>query len=244
MTQSIGQFRLLAKRRLGPLAASRLLGAVNTNLCRAVLVGTLFGSGVIEAGLGSSLLLLLLLVAPFCVLPPLAGALGDALDKARLIRVAKLGGIGVAALAALAFLVPNALVLFAALVLVGVLAALVSPLEYALLPQHLSAREVNAGNGMVHAATFIGLLVGGVLGLVGGGAPALAVVPLVLAAAAYSASRVVPSAPAVRSQGATTPLSPLRETWAAFALARQNRPVAQSMLGVAWFWLLVASRRN
>ena len=240
MTQSIGQFRLLAKRRLGPLAASRLLGAVNTNLCRAVLVGTLFGSGVMEAGLGSSLLLLLLLVAPFCVLPPLAGALGDALDKARLIRVAKLGGIGIAALAALAFLVPNALVLFAALVLVGVLAAFLSPLEYALLPQQLSAREVNAGNGMVHAATFVGLLLGGVLGLVGGGAPALAVVPLVLAAAAYSASRVVPSAPAVRTQSTTERWSPLRETWAAFALVRQNRPVAQSMLGVAWFWLLVA----
>ena len=240
MTQSIGQFRLLAKRRLGPLAASRLLGAVNTNLCRAVLVGTLFGSGVMEAGLGSSLLLLLLLVAPFCVLPPLAGALGDALDKARLIRVAKLGGIGIAALAALAFLVPSAPVLFVALVLVGVLAAFLSPLEYALLPQHLSAREVNAGNGMVHAATFVGLLLGGVLGLVGGGAPALAVVPLVLAAAAYSASRVVPSAPAVRTQSTTERWSPLRETLAAFALVRQNRPVAQSMLGVAWFWLLVA----
>ena len=240
MTQSIGQFRLLAKRRLGPLAASRLLGAVNANVCRAVLVGTLFGSGVMQAGVGSSLLLLLLLVAPFCLLPALAGALGDGLDKARLIRLAKLGGIGVAALAALAFLAPSAPVLFVALVLAGMLAAFLSPLEYALLPQHLSAREVNAGNGMLHAATFVGLLLGGVLGLVGGGVPALAVVPIVLAAAAHAASRVVPSAPAVGSQSSAGRWSPLRETWAAFALVRQNRPVAQSMLGVAWFWLLVA----
>lgn len=239
------QFRLLAKRRFGPLAAVWLLGAVNGNFCRvgfvALLAGAGLGSGDESAG---GYWAFGLLVVPVFLCSAIAGALGDQLDKARLIRLAKLAEVAVAVLAGLALYAGSAVGALVALVLFGTVAAIVVPLQYAVLPQHLAAAELTAGNALGHAATWAAILLGGLLGAGIGtwpnAGPVLAGVVAIVGAAGYAASRAIPPAPPESFGQTRRPVNPIRETWAAFALAKRNRPVAQSLLGVAWFWLLGA----
>ena len=242
---ALSQFRLLAKRRFGPLAAVWLLGAVNANLCRIGCVALLTGAGLFggdEAAAGYWAFGLF--IAPVFLCSAIAGALGDQQDKARLIRLAKLAEVAVALLAALALYAGGAVGTLVALALLGIVAAIVVPLQYAVLPQHLAAVELTGGNALGHAATWAAILLGGLLGAGIGTwpnvGPVLAGVVAIVAAAAYAASHAIPPAPPESVGPARWPVNPIRETWAAFALAIQNRPVAQSLLGVAWFWLLGA----
>ena len=242
---ALSQFRLLAERRFGPLAAVWLLGAANANLCRIGCVASLAGAGLFggdEAAAGYWAFGLF--IAPVFLCSAIAGTLGDQQDKARLIRLAKLAEVAVALLAALALYAGSAVGALVALALFGIVAAIVVPLQYAVLPQHLTAAALTAGNALGHAATWAAILLGGLLGAGIGtwpnAGPVLAGVVAIVAAAGFAASRAIPPA-LPESVGQTPwPVNPIRETWAAFALAKRNRPVAQSLLGVAWFWLLGA----
>lgn len=244
-----GQFRLLASRRFGPLAATWFFGAVNANVCRAGLVALLAGAGLgADDEAAIRYLALGLFLVPFLFCAGVAGALGDQLEKARLIRFAKLAEIAIAALAGLALYADSVAGTLAALGLFGLVAATVGPLQYAMLPQHLRAAELIGGNALVHAASWMAILLGGLLGagllrarMIGwpSAGLALAGVLVMVAAAGYGASRAISAAPALAQPGGRR-VNPFRATWTAFAFARQNRAVAQSILGVAWFWLFGA----
>ena len=54
--------------------------------------------------------------------------------------------------------------LFVALFLFGVIAALFGPIKYGILPDHLERSELPAGNALVEGATFIAILLGTIVG--------------------------------------------------------------------------------
>ena len=72
--------------------------------------------------------------------------------------------IGVALLAVVGFLLHSAVILFLALFLFGVIAALFGPIKYGILPDHLQRSELPAGNALVEGATFIAILLGTIAG--------------------------------------------------------------------------------
>ena len=56
------------------------------------------------------------------------------------------------------------MLLFIALFLFGVIAALFGPIKYGILPDHLQRSELPAGNALVEGATFIAILLGTIVG--------------------------------------------------------------------------------
>ena len=135
-------------------------------------------------------------IAPYFFLSALGGELADRYDKAVVARRLKLVEIGVALIAVLGFGLHSVSVLFLALLLVGVIAALFGPIKYGILPDHLARSELPAGNALVEGATFIAILLGTIVGGIAakdGGDPAkFAVLMIVFSLLCWGASLFIP----------------------------------------------------
>jgi 1-acyl-sn-glycerol-3-phosphate acyltransferase len=127
-----------------------------------------------------------------------------------------------------------------AIVGMGLHSSLFGPVKYAYLPQHLKRSELVGGNGLVESGTFVGILLGEVLGallivskpwgveMVAGGTLALALL-------GWWFSRAIPPSPAPVPELKVN-WNPLTETVRNLNYSRQNRTVFLSLLGNSWFW--------
>jgi MFS family permease len=240
-----GALALLASRRFGPLFATQFLSAFNDNAVRNALVLMIAYSGEIDA-LSAQILIPLaggLFMLPFFLCSATAGQLADARDKAWLIRVIKLCEIPVMLVAAAGVLAGSTIALLALLFAMGIQAAFFGPLKYAILPDLLARDELLLGNALVEAGTFLAILIGtiaGVLIATRHGAALIAVLIVIVALAAWTASLAIPQT------GAAAPDAGTRWNLAA-ATAQIIRQAAgdvvpfRSILGISWFWLAGAT---
>src|SRR2546426_8798505 len=154
---------LLATRRFAPLFWCQFFSAFNDNFLKNALVLLLLFKW---AGPHSETLIALapgVLIFPFFVLSAIGGELADRFDKSVVARRLKLVEIAVAAIAIAGFLYDSPAILFVALFLVGVIAALFGPIKYGILPDHLAEAELPRGNALVEGATFIAILTGTIM---------------------------------------------------------------------------------
>ncbi|MDR2925734.1 MAG: MFS transporter [Azoarcus sp.] len=236
------QFSLLRERRFWPLFVTQFLGAFNDNAYKnALLVLLTFGAASwtnmrleVLTNLAAGLFIL-----PFFLFSGTAGQLADKFDKAWLARWVKALEILIVMLAGAGFWLQNLSILLAALFLLGLQSTLFGPLKYAILPQHLRADELVGGNALVEAGTFIsillGTLTGGLLAGQEGGIAWIVGICLVVASGGFFASRKIPPASAPAPELKIS-LNPAKETFHCVNLARQERSVFQSILGISWFW--------
>jgi len=238
---------LLRTRRFAPLFVTQLLGALNDNLFKAALVVMLTVGTAERTSISVETLVNLasaLLILPFFLFSALAGALADKLEKARLIRALKVTEVAVMLVAAVGFHLGSLPLLFASLFLMGAQSAFFGPLKYAILPQHLEARELVGGNALVETGTFIAILAGTLAGglivaLEGIGVTAISATVVGVALLGWLASRQVPEAsPSAAHVAIDWNLA--RGTARTLRLARANRPAFRAILGASWFWFLGA----
>lgn len=242
MTATPDSLSLLRSRRFLPLFLTQTLGALNDNLFKnALAVMILFTA----AGGGAPLVALSggLFILPYAFLSATAGQLADRFDKSRMIRITKMWEAAIMLVAAIGFTSGNVALLMAVLVGLGTQAAFFSPLKFSILPQHLAENELIAGNALIEAGTFAGILVGtiggGILVLLPHGPVIMAVACLLVAGAgiitAYAVPRAEPAAPELRIEA-----NFLRETGHLVAEARRDRLVWLPILGISWFWTIGA----
>jgi len=231
---------LLRTRRFLPLFLAQALGALNDNLFKNALVVLV----VFRTAEGGPALVALaggLFILPYALVSSLAGQLADRFDKSRLIRVMKLFELGLMALAAWGFLAGHVPALFTVLFGLGVHAAFFGPLKYSILPDHLAEQELIRGNALIEAGTFGAILAGTIAGgaLIGlpAGPGVVSAAGLLVAAlgtaAAFMIPRAKPAAPGLRLGWNIA-----RETFGLLRIARANRPVWLSILGLSWFWTI------
>ena len=237
------QFALLGTRRFAPFFVTQFLGAFNDNLFKNALVVLLTFQAVSWTTLAPELLANLaagIFILPFFLFSATAGQLADKYDKATLARVVKVLEMAIMAIAALGFHWHSLNLLLGALFLLGLHSTLFGPVKYAILPQHLCEDELVGGNALIESGTFVAILLGTLAGgiLAGSGEhPAwMAGAGFAVAAAGFISSLGVPSAPAP-APGLRVNLNPFSETWRNIRLARRERSVFLSILGISWFWL-------
>src|SRR5262249_3871447 len=235
--------KLLTARRFAPLFWCQFFAAFNDNFLKnALVILIVFRLG--EAG-GAAWVTVAgaVFMLPFLLLSGLAGEIADRHDKAAVAAVLKLKEIAAAGVAVAGFILQSIPLLFFALFLFGVLAALFAPVKYGLLPERLSREELPAGNALVETATFLAILAGtiaGGLAAARGMSPGLLVV-LVMACAVLSwlAAGAIPG-----GRGAAPDLAIdwhiLRSSGRLVRLTFQHMPVWRAGLMVSWFWTVGA----
>jgi 1-acyl-sn-glycerol-3-phosphate acyltransferase len=237
------QFSLLAQRRFGPFFWTQFLGAFNDNVFKTALITVLTYDALSWTTLEPSLLNNLvpgLFILPFVLFSALAGQLADKFEKSGLVRYVKLMEIAVMAVAAIGWLTQSLWLLIAALVGMGLQSTLFGPVKYAYLPQQLHEDELIGGNGLVEMGTFVGILVGEILGAVlvlqkPWGVEFVAGAAVVFALIGWLFSRGIPLSPAAAPELKIN-WNPFTETIHNIRFTRQKRAVFLSVLGNSWFW--------
>ncbi len=233
---------LMTSRRFAPLFWCQFFSAFNDNFLKNALVFLiLFGTGV-AANEALIPLAGALFILPFFILSGLGGQLADRYDKAVIAQRLKLAEIAAAGVAVAGFLAQSVPVLFAALLLFGVISALFGPIKYGILPDHLRTEELTAGNALIESATFLAILLGtmaGTLAVKGEGRLAFAALIMAAAGLCWGASLLIPrtgeAAPQLRVES-----NILRSTIDLLRDLAAERHLLWGALVVSWFWLLGA----
>ena len=242
MSQS-SQFALLKQRRFGPFFWTQFMGAFNDNVFKTALLTVLTYEALSWTTLDSALLNNLipgLFILPFLVFSATAGQLADKFEKSRLARYVKVLEIAIMVVAAAGWMTHSLWLLVTAVVGMGVHSTLFGPVKYAYLPQHLQPEELIGGNGVIEMGTFVGILLGEVLGAVlvlhkPWGVELIAIGTIGIAVTGWLFSRRIPLSPAP-APDLKINWNPITETIRNIRFTRQNRPVFLSVLGNSWFW--------
>jgi 1-acyl-sn-glycerol-3-phosphate acyltransferase len=237
------QFSLLTQRRFAPFFWTQFLGAFNDNLFKTALMVILTYDALSWTTISPSLLNNLipgLFILPYVVFSATAGQVADKFEKGRLARFVKLLEVAIMLVAGIGWMTHTLWLLVAAVVGMGVHSTLFGPVKYAYLPQNLKPEELVGGNGVIEMGTFVGILLGEIvgallvtqkpwgIGLVAGGSLAVAVIGLVT-------SLRIPLSPAPAPELKIS-RNPLAESFRNLAFSSKNRTVFLSMLGNSWFW--------
>lgn len=236
-------FSLLTTRRFAPLFLTQFFSAFNDNFLKNVLV--FFILYHIGGTNGEALVTLAgaVFIAPFFLLSGLGGEMADRFDKGVVARRLKLVEILAAGFSVGGFMLGSVVMLFIALALFGIIAALFGPIKYGILPDHLETAELPAANALVEGATFVAILAGTVVGALaaqgGGNTAAFAALMMGCAVACYASAWFIPktgaAAPDLRINpnifGSTASL--LRE------IAGDRRLVITSIM-TSLFWMFGA----
>ncbi|HEY3598793.1 MAG TPA: MFS transporter, partial [Paraburkholderia sp.] len=242
------QFRLLRERRFAPFFWTQFLGAMNDNVFKIGFTSLVTYQAARFSGVDANtaaFLISAIFILPFVLFSATSGQIADKYDKAMLTRFVKTFEIGVMLVGAAGFWLHSAPLLYVCTFLMGVHSTMFGPVKYAYLPQHLNSPELVGGNGLVEMGTFVAILFGTI---VGGAAAGLAVHgELILACGCIAIAligRVVsgfvpasmPSQPCLQINW-----NPVSETWRNLKLARGNRTVFLSLLGISWLWFVGAT---
>ena len=239
---------MLGERRFAPFFWTQFAGAANDNIFKfafTILVtfhAASFGGGDPKT---AAFLIGAVFIAPFVLFSATAGQLADKFERARLIRLVKTLEIGIMLVASAGFVGHSVGLLYCATFLMGLHSTLFGPVKYAYLPQHLKEHELTGGNGLVEMGTFVAILLGtmagGALAGMGGNGPVyVSVLCVAVALTGRVIAGFIPASPAPAPQLRIN-WNPLTETLANLRLARTNRAVFLSMLGISWLWFFGAT---
>lgn len=237
------QFQLLTQRRFAPFFWTQFLGAFNDNVFKTALLTILTFDALswttIDVGLLNNLIPGLFIL-PFVLFSATSGQFADKLEKGRLARMVKLLEIVIMLIAGYGWWTHNIWILVAAVLGMGLHSTLFGPVKYAYMPQHLSRDELIGGNGVVEMGTFVGILLGEILGAMlvvhqPWGVHMVMVTCLGVAVLGYLASMRIPLSPAA-APDLKINWNPFTEMVRNLRFSRQNRPVFLSMLANSWFW--------
>jgi len=237
------QFALLRQRRFGPFFWTQFLGAFNDNLFKTALLVVLTYDALSWTTLAPSLLNNLipgLFILPYVVFSATAGQIADKVEKGRLARWVKSLEIVIMMVAAVGWYTHTLWLLIVAVAGMGVHSTLFGPVKYAYLPQHLKPEELVGGNGVIEMGTFVGILLGEVMGAVLAGHGDLGVHlvasgTIVVAVLGLMTSSRIPASPAP-APDLVISKNPIAESLRNLGYSRRNRTVFLSMLGNSWFW--------
>ncbi|MFP3567694.1 MFS transporter [Paraburkholderia sp. SIMBA_030] len=242
------QFRLLGQRRFAPFFWTQFLGAMNDNVFKIGFTSLVTYQAARFSGVDpkiAAFLISAIFILPFVLLSATSGQIADKYDKAMLTRFVKSFEIVVMLIGGAGFWLHSAPLLYLCTFLMGVHSTVFGPVKYSYLPQHLSKAELVGGNGLVEMGTFVAILVGTIVGGAGAafaehGAVLLACACVAIALVGRAVSSFVP-ATAAPQPDLRINWNPVTETWRNLKLARENRTVFLSLLGISWLWFVGAT---
>lgn len=237
------QFSLLTERRFAPFFWTQFFGAFNDNVFKTALLTILTYDALSWTSMNVGLLNNLipgLFILPFVLFSATSGQLADKFEKGKVARYVKLLEIAIMLVAAIGWMQHQLWLLIAAVAGMGIHSTLFGPVKYAYLPQHLKSDELVGGNGVIEMGTFVGILLGEILGAMlvvhkPWGIELVAFGTIAIAFIGWLASLRIPESPAP-SPELEINWNSATETVRNIRFSSQNRPVFLSLLANSWFW--------
>src|SRR6202012_81124 len=234
---------LMSTRRFAPLFWAQFFAALNDNVLKNALVIILLYGAVTSHGDALVTVAGSVFIFPFFILSGLGGELAHKYVKSVVARRLQFAEICAAIFAALGFFMHSVPLLFVALGLFGVIAALFGPVKYSMLPDQLSVGELATGNALVEGATFMAILIGTIAGgqFVSGSSHMALGSTAVVALSVISwgfASRIPPTQPSAPDLPITK--NPWTSTFHLLKALYAEQRLWDGMLIVSWFWLVGA----
>jgi acyl-[acyl-carrier-protein]-phospholipid O-acyltransferase / long-chain-fatty-acid--[acyl-carrier-protein] ligase len=164
----MAQLTLLKSRRFYPLFWTQFFGAFNDNFLKNALVILVTYRSATVWGMPHTEIVALaggLFILPFFLFSAISGQIADKFEKTKVIRYIKGAEILIMFLATYGLFSEKFGFLLIVLFLMGLHSTFFGPIKFSILPQHLQAQEMVAGNALVEAGTFLAIL----LGTIGGG---------------------------------------------------------------------------
>ena len=242
------QFSLLKQRRFSPFFWTQFCGAANDNIFKVGFTSLVTYQTALFEGVDAktaAFVISAIFILPFVLFSATSGQLSDKFDKARVMRFVKSLEIAIMVVGGAGFLLHDVRLLYACTFMMGVHSTLFGPVKYAYLPQHLNERELVGGNGMIEMGTFVAILVGTIVGgeladLGVAGPTVIAAVCLIVAIVGRVVVAFVPPSPSDQPDLRIN-WNPFTETWRNLKLAKQERAVFLSLLGISWLWFFGAT---
>ena len=246
IAREANQFALLNQRRFGPFFWTQFCGAANDNLFKfafTVMVTYQLSVSWLPVSL-AGLAIGALFILPFLLFSATSGQLADKYCHATLMRMVKNFEIGIMVLGAIGFVTEQVCVLLLCTFLMGLHSTLFGPVKFAYLPQVLKAHELTGGNGMVEMGTFVAILLGNVAGgllvaIPDVGHTSVAVACVAVAVLGRLTSAHIPSLTAA-NPALQINWNPITETLHNLRLAKANRTVFITLMGISWMWFFGA----
>jgi acyl-[acyl-carrier-protein]-phospholipid O-acyltransferase/long-chain-fatty-acid--[acyl-carrier-protein] ligase len=166
------KYSLFLKRRFLPIFLATFLGVFNDNVIRSGLVVLIAYSARNGIALPTQPEILVtlcsaLLGIPLILFSSICGSLADKYEKSMLVRCAKIAELLIMSAAYYGFAHQKIILLMGLLFVSGTHTAFYSPIKFSILPDHLSSKELLAGNGFIaggnYLAVLFGLIAGGLL---------------------------------------------------------------------------------
>jgi hypothetical protein len=242
------QWSLLGKKYFAPLFWTQFFGAFNDNLFKNALIILLaFNASILPSNISGSIAINIsagLFILPFFLFSALAGEFADKYEKSKIIRILKIWEIIIISIGIIGFYLENIYWMWLTLFGLGIQSAFFGPLKYSILPQHLSSKELIGGNALIESGTFISILLGTILGGVLMQFPHgwifVAILSLFVAITGYIVSRHIPLA--ISSEpNLKIGFNIIKQSLTTISIARSNKTVFLSILGISWFWFFGAT---
>jgi len=234
---------LLTTRRFAPLFWCQFFSAFNDNFLKNALAFLILYKWASPNSESLIALATAIFIFPYFILSAIGGEVADRYDKSVVAQRLKLVEIAIAGIAIAGFWFDSPELLFAALFLIGVIAALFGPIKYGILPDHLAESELPAGNALVEGATFIAILTGTIVAGYAskdGGSPAsFAGLMMVMALACWISALFIPRT-GEAAPNLVIDFNIARSTYVLVRDLHREPRLWWGGLVVSWFWLVGA----
>lgn len=229
---------LLQDRRFLPLFLTQLFGCFSDALLKTafIMLVTYSSTSVYSDFLVS--LANLVLIFPFIALGSIAGEVADKYEKSKLIKIIKFIEILIVLFAIICFTTKSIALLLFSIALMGVHSTMFGPLKFSILPEHLKKSELVVANAYIEASTFIGILIGTMIGGFYNLYPSFVLTTLLCSATSgFIASQYILKTKILNDKLAIN-FNVIKGTSNILKYSYYKKNIFLSILGISWFWVI------
>lgn len=241
---SSNQIYLFKDRRFLPIFIVQLFGCLNDSVLKYALIVLITFKLAGQLSMPAHVMVMIaniVFIAPFVLFASLAGQLADKYERAFLTKIIKIFELVIVFVAVYAFKSTNIPLLYVALAMLGTHSAFFGPIKYSVLPDQLDKSELISANGYIEAGTFLGILIGTLIGgFYNMNENLVLFIALAFAVTGLVASFYMPNS---NNSDPSIKINPnlIEETLRILKFSYNKKQIYLAILGISWFWFIGAA---
>lgn len=233
------------QRGFWSLMVTQFQNAFSDNALKNLIILLVLARPMPEAERNTHVVLALALFAsPFIMFSMFGGWLADRYSKKLIMNRVKLAEIGIMLFATLALTLRSLPLELASIFFMGCHSAIFGPSKYGILPEVLPLEKLSWGNGILELLTFLGIILGTVVGAIFAGSFAgmQGISGLILMALAFIGWRISLHITPVPAANPECPvrINPITDLWKQLKVMKKDRDLWRANCGNTGFYFIAA----